>query len=115
MRPRKQEKSGSDDLFRSRLDQIINMKHPLVALADRIDWAWLDEQLAECFSVQGRPAEPVRFMIGMFMLKATYGLSDEQTWDRWVRDPYFQHFNGEGLTRQSFTTKWCHSFIFRYI
>ncbi len=46
MRPRKLEKSESDDLFRSRLDQIINMKHPLVALADRIDWARLDEQLA---------------------------------------------------------------------
>ena len=40
MRPRKLEKSGSDGLFRSRLDQIINMKHPLVALSDRVDWAW---------------------------------------------------------------------------
>ncbi len=82
MRPRKLEKSGSDDLFRSRLDQIINMKRPLVAQADRIDWAWLDEQLADCFSDQGRPAEPVRFMIGMFLLKHTYGLSDEQLWDQ---------------------------------
>ena len=32
MRPRKTQMSGSDDLFRSRLDQIINMRHPLVAL-----------------------------------------------------------------------------------
>jgi IS5 family transposase len=71
------------------------MKHELVVLADRIDWAWLDEQLAESFSDQGRPAEPVRFMLGMFMLKHTYGLSDEQVWDRWVHDPYFQHFTGE--------------------
>ena len=71
MRPRKLEKSGSDDLFRSRLDQIINMKHPLVTLADRIDWAWLDEQLTDCFCDDGRPAEPVRFMIGMFLLKHT--------------------------------------------
>ena len=59
------------------------MRHELVVLADKIDWAWLDERLADCFSDQGRPAEPVRFMIGMFLLKHTYALSDEQVWDRW--------------------------------
>ena len=95
MRPKQQPKARHDDLFRARLDQIINMKHALVALADRIDWAWLDDELAECFSDQGRPAEPVRFMVGMFLLKHTYGLSDEQVWDRWVDDPYFQYFTGE--------------------
>ena len=95
MRPKQQQKARHDDLFRARLDQIINMKHALVVLADRIDWAWLDDALAECFSDQGRPAEPVRFMIGMFLLKHTYGLSDEQVWDRWVQDPYFQYFTGE--------------------
>ena len=95
MRPKQQHKARHDDLFRARLDQIINMKHALVAVADRIDWAWLDEQLADCFCDTGRPAEPVRFMIGMFLLKHTYGLSDEQVWDRWVHDPYFQYFTGE--------------------
>ncbi len=95
MRPKQQQKARHDDLFRARLDQIINMKHELVVLADKIEWAWLDEQLAESFSDQGRPAEPVRFMLGMFVLKHTYGLSDEQVWDRWVHDPYFQYFTGE--------------------
>ncbi len=95
MRPKQQQKARHDDLFRARLDQIINLKHELVVLAERIDWVWLDDELAGCFSDQGRPAEPVRFMIGMFMLKHTYGLSDEQTWDRWVQDPYFQYFTGE--------------------
>ncbi len=71
MRPKQQPKARHDDLFRARLDQIINMKHELVVLANRIDWAWIDEQLAECFSAHGRPAEPVRFMIGMFFLKHT--------------------------------------------
>ncbi len=95
MRPKQQPKARHDDLFRARLDQIINMRHELVVLADKIDWTWLDEQLAESFSDQGRPAEPVRFMIGMFLLKHTYALSDEQVWDRWVQDPYFQYFTGE--------------------
>ncbi len=95
MRPKQQPKARHDDLFRARLDQIINMRHELVVLADKIDWTWLDEQLAESFSDQGRPAEPVRFMIGMFLLKHTYALSDEQVWARWVQDPYFQYFTGE--------------------
>ncbi len=95
MRPKQQPKARHDDLFRARLDRIINMRHELVVLADKIDWAWLDEQLVESFSDQGRPAEPVRFMIGMFLLKHTYSLSDEQVWDRWVQDPYFQYFTGE--------------------
>ena len=95
MRPKQQPKARHDDLFRARLDQIINLKHELAVLADRIDWAWLDEELAGCFRDTGRPAEPVRFMIGMFLLKHTYALSDEQLWDRWVHDPYFQYFTGE--------------------
>ncbi len=95
MRPKQQQKARHDDLFRARLDQIINMKHELVVLANRIDWAWIDEQVAGCFSAHGRPAEPVRFMIGMFFLKHTYGLSDEHLWERWVCDPYFQYFTGE--------------------
>ena len=95
MRPKQQQAARHDDLFRARLDQIINMKHELVALANKIDWGWIDDQLADHFSDQGRPAEPVRFMIGMLMLKHTYALSDEQLWERWVQDPYFQYFTGE--------------------
>jgi len=34
-------------------------------------------------------------MIGMFLLKHTYNLSDEPVWERWVQDPYFQYFTGE--------------------
>jgi IS5 family transposase len=95
MRPKQQPKARHDDLFRARLDQIINMRHELVILADKIDWTWLDAELAERFSELGRPAEPVRFMIGMFLLKHSYDLSGEQVWERWVQDSYFQYFTGE--------------------
>ncbi len=97
MRPKKPKTTDHGDLFKARLDQIINMKHELVLLADRVDWDWIDEELAPFFSDWGRPGEPVRFMIGMFLLKATYGLSDEQVWERWVHDPYFQYFTGEAF------------------
>ncbi len=51
--------------------------------------------LANRFATAGRPAEPGRFMIAMFLLKHTYSLSDRQLWERWVHDPYFQYFTGE--------------------
>ena len=71
------------------------MKHELVRLADEIDWAWIDDQVADCFSVAGRPGTESRFMIGILLLKQIYGLSDEGVWERWLFDPYFQHFTGE--------------------
>jgi hypothetical protein len=36
MRPKKHKTTGLDDLFRARLDQIINMKHELVQLAGKV-------------------------------------------------------------------------------
>ena len=46
MRPKKHERTGEEDLFRARLDQIIDMKHELVQLAGRLDWDWLDGEIA---------------------------------------------------------------------
>ena len=42
MRPRERRDSGQGDLLRSRLDQIIDLNHPLVALAGKVDWAFLE-------------------------------------------------------------------------
>ena len=87
MRPKQTQHSGSDDLFRSRLDQIINMDHELVRLARKIDWQWIDGELADRFSDKGRPATETRFMIGLLILKHMFALSDEGVCERWVYDP----------------------------
>ena len=34
---------------------IVNMKHELVQLAGKLDWDWLDGQIAPLYSDQGRP------------------------------------------------------------
>ena len=99
MRPKRQKPSGSGDLFKSRLDQIINMKHELVRLADEIDWDWIDDELADLYGAKGRAAVPTRFMVGLLFLKHIYGLSDEGVCERWVFDPYFQYFTGEAFFR----------------
>lgn len=102
MRPRKTRQSGSGDLFRSRLDQIINMDHELVRLARKIDWEWIDEELADRFSEKGRPGTESRFMVGLLLLKHIFHLSDEGVCERWVYDPYFQYFTGEEFFQHAF-------------
>src|SRR6201989_2960379 len=102
MRPKKHKTTGSNDLFRARLDQIINMKHELVQLAGKIDWDWIDGEVAPLYSENGRPGIESRFVIGLLLLKHIYGLSDEGVCERWVYDPYFQHFTGEMFFQHAF-------------
>ena len=102
MRPKKHETTGSADLFRARLDQIINMRHELVQLAGKIDWEFIDGEIAPLYSDGGRPGIATQFVIGLFLLKHIYGLSDEGVCERWVYDPYFQHFTGEEFFRHEF-------------
>ena len=102
MRPKKHETTRSGDLFRARLDQIINLKHELAQLADSIDWDWIDDEIAPLYSEKGRPGIETRFAIGLLLLKHIYGLSDEGVCERWVYDPYFQHFTGEEFFQHEF-------------
>ena len=102
MRPKQHETTGSGDLFRARLEQIINMKHELVQLAGKIDWAWIDSEIAPLYSDKGRPGIETRFVIGLLLLKHIYGLSDEGVCGRWIYDPYFQHFTGEQFFQHEF-------------
>jgi transposase, IS5 family len=102
MRPKKHETTGSSDLFRARLEQIINMKNELAQLAVAIDWDWIDGEIAPLYSDKGRPGIETRFAIGLLLLKHIYGLSDEGVCERWVYDPYFQHFTGEEFFQHEF-------------
>ena len=96
MRPRERSEKGEQDLFRSRLDQIIDLKHPLVRLGQTVDWGFLEQRFGEVYDDDlGRPPLPTRLMAGLSILKHTYNLSDEVLCERWVENPYYQHFCGE--------------------
>jgi IS5 family transposase len=96
MRPRERRDSGQADLLRSRLDQILNLAHPLVKLAGTIDWRFLEERLGEVYDDDpGRPPLPTRLMAGLAILKSMHNLSDEGLCERWVENPYYQLFCGE--------------------
>jgi transposase, IS5 family len=96
MRPRERRESGEQDLFRSRLDQVINVEHALAKLARTIDWSFLEEKFGAVYTDgPGQPPLPTRLMAGLAILKHTYDLSDEVLCERWVENPYYQYFCGE--------------------
>ncbi len=95
MKPQPPVDLPTDDLFRNRLDNLIDGRHELVKLASVIDWQRFDNEWGEAFCENGRPAIATRLIAGLHYLKHTYGLSDEQVVQRWAENPYWQYFCGE--------------------
>jgi transposase, IS5 family len=50
MKPRERRESGEGDLFRSRLDQIIDVEHALAKLARSVDWGFLETPFWEIYT-----------------------------------------------------------------
>jgi IS5 family transposase len=95
MKPQRPPDLPTDDLFRNRLENLIDPGHELVKLAAVIDWERFDREWGEVFCEHGRPAIATRLIAGLHYLKHTYGLSDEQVVQRWAENPYWQYFCGE--------------------
>ena len=71
-KPRERGETGEQDLFRARLDQILNMNHALVRLARTIDWPVLEARFGSVYSDgPGMPPLPTRLMAGLAILKHT--------------------------------------------
>jgi IS5 family transposase len=82
------------DLFKPLLKEFINLHHELVLLADKIDWHYFEDAFSKLYSNTGKPAMPIRLMVGSLLLKRIYNLGDETLCEAWVRDPYMQYFCG---------------------
>jgi IS5 family transposase len=96
MRPKERRESGQDDMFKARLDQIIDVDHALAKLSRSIDWRFLEERFGAVYDDDpGRPPLPTRLMAGLAILKHMHDLSDEALCERWVENPYYQLFCGE--------------------
>ena len=66
------------DLFRERLDNMLNQRHALYRLADLIQWSVFDNEFGSLYCPDnGCPGKPTRLMVGLQYLKHVYGLSDE--------------------------------------
>ena len=112
---------ATDDFFRARLDQMIDLSHPLAVLSQRMPWAQVEAALAPSFartsragkavagldlfgttlelagagvSTAGRPRLPIRLMAALLYLKHAFGLSDEELVERWSENVVWQYFSG---------------------
>lgn len=76
MQPKKQVSSPRLDMFRNRLESIINHRHELYRLSGLIDWEVFEREFGKLYSEEGRPGIPIRLLVGL-----TY-LSHAQPWPR---------------------------------
>ncbi|AOG22113.1 IS5 family transposase [Acidovorax sp. RAC01] len=111
---------ATDDFFRSRIDHMIDLRHPLAVLASRMPWQEIEARVAQVFSRKGRagvampdldlfgeqvqrvavasnagrPRVPLRIMIALLYLKHAFNESDEGVVARWADTPRWQFFSG---------------------
>ena len=112
----------TDDFFRSRLDGMIDARHPLAVLGDKLPWSKLEACIAPIFAHQpkpvletetgfdfagefvkskggdvgnkGRPRLSLRLMIALTMLKNSFNCSDEDLVQRFADSVTWQYFAG---------------------
>ncbi len=95
MKPKADAKQVQLQLFQANFEQILNPDHPLVLLAEKIDWQRFDKAFEDCYSQDmGAPAKAIRLMVGLHYLKHAFNESDESVIERWVENPYWQRFCG---------------------
>jgi transposase, IS5 family len=83
------------DMFRSRLDNILDTRHPLFKLAHKIDWSVFESEFGALYVEKvGRPGLPIRLLVGLHYLKHAYRESDESVVEKFLENPYWQYFCG---------------------
>ncbi len=94
MRPKPQPRDAFE-LFQAHFDQMLNPRHELIVLANKLDWSGMEAAFADTYCPDfGAPAKAVRLMVGLHYLKYAFDESDESVVARWVENPYWQSFCG---------------------
>ena len=79
----------------SGLAEMLDQTHPLFRLAGKIDWQMFDDAFEPLFCQdRGRPAKPIRLMVGLLILKHIRNVSDESVVEQWRENAYYQYFCG---------------------
>ena len=77
------------------LREQLNPRHPIYQPSEHIDWSSLEDDFARLYSRGGRPANPVRLMVSLLLLKQLHDPSDDQVVERWIDNPSRQFLSGE--------------------
>jgi len=84
------------NLFGTDLLQQLDESDPLLQLAAIIPWSEFEQAFAKHYTPGvGRPAKPIRLMVGLQILKYIENLSDEKVVVQFKRNPYYQAFCGQ--------------------
>ena len=94
MKPKPSSREKQSHLLYQDLLEQLNPEHPLLALAKKLPWEMFEKEFAQFYASVGRPAKPVRLMVGLLLLKQIENLSDERVVEAWVQNPYYQAFCG---------------------
>ena len=111
----------TEDFFRGRLDQMIDLRKPLPRLSSRMPWQEIEASIAQLFvrkvragkeiehlglfgnastleggglSKAGRPRLALRLIVSLLYLKHAFNESDEGVVERWSETPTWQYFSG---------------------
>jgi IS5 family transposase len=76
------------------LSEQLDPRQPLKQLAEAIPWSEFESAFGKFYSEEGRPAKPVRLMVGLLLLKQMFNQGDETVVAAWVQNPYWQYFCG---------------------
>lgn len=78
------------------LKDTLNQKHPLFILANRVNWKIFEDEFSPLYCLDnGRPAKPIRLMVGLLILKHIRNISDESVVEQWSENLYYQYFCGQ--------------------
>jgi IS5 family transposase len=75
----------------------VDHNDPLIHLANKINWQVFEDSFSGLYCHNnGRPAKPIRLMVGLLLLKQLENLSDERIVVEFKRNVVYQYFCGKG-------------------
>ncbi len=78
------------------LEDMLNQKHPMYILANKVDWQMFEDSFSRLYCLDnGRPAKPIRLMVGLLILKHLRNISVESVLEQWSENTYYQSLSTE--------------------
>ena len=86
--------TGQTSFLMPTLVEQLDPRQPIKQLAETLPWSEFEQAFGKYYSPEGRPAKPVRLMVGLLLLKQMFNQGDETVVAAWVQNPYWQYFCG---------------------
>ena len=83
------------EIYKRYLDNIVDPKHELCILANRINWSHFDKVFQRLYyENNGHPGIPTCRMVALHCIKYAFNESDESVVAKYREKPYWQYFCG---------------------